>query len=325
MAPAICVVGAGHWSTSAHLPALKRVQEAGLADYAGVCDLNEDRSKPYAAELNAGAYTDFDKMIREVKPDGLTLVVGCRDMPGMILKAIEHGIPFLCEKPPATDAGTHIRLLDAAGDLVHAVGYNRRHAPYVTRAKEWLAGEVLQTVTAHFIRHRRREADFTTTSVHAIDTVLYLAGELESARLEIAPTGHVCNSFISGWTREGVRVDVTITPDTGSAQEHYIARSTEKTVRVAFPQRPMIDYPGYVELHEKNQVTRRLTCTDFGLAEDDLPGLTGVLAEEELFARMLTGNAEPRSTLRTSLQTQQLRELLACSPTGRTQIEWPTT
>lgn len=305
-----------------HLRALRTIQGAGLTECAAVCDLDQAKAGPYAAELDAVVFTDLDAMVREIRPDGLALLVNTQAMPTAISKAIGYRLPFLCEKPPATDSDTHARLMDAAGDLPHVVAYNRRFAPYVAKAKEWLAGETLQVVTAHFSRHRRRGEDFTTTAVHAIDTALHLSGPLASARIEIAATGHVRNFFINGWTEDGVHVNIMVTPDTGSAQEHYIVRSTDKTVRVAFPQRPMIDSPGYVELHENNEVSARLTAADFGIDEDDLPALLGIQAEQELFARMLAGEAESISTLSTSLETQRLREQLGAHPSERTAFEW---
>ena len=311
------MVGAGAWSTRSHLPAMKRIQAAGLAEYPAVCDLDEAKAKPYAAELDAASYADLDAMVREVRPDGLALIVGPAAMADVILRAVEHRVPFLCEKPPAPDLATHRRLVEAAGDLPHATGYNRRSSPYLAKAKEWLAGERLQTVTVHFTRHRRHDPDFTTTAVHGIDTAVYLAGPLASARIETAPAGAVQNVFINGWTAAGTRVDITVLPDTGSAQEHYICRSADRTVRVAYPQHPMIDYPGYVERHEGNQVIERLSHADFGLEADDLPALIGILGEQELFARMLAGEAEPISTLETSLHAQELREPLQHLPRDR--------
>lgn len=324
MPPRICLVGAGRWSTSVHLPALQRLQASRLAEYSGVCDLDAAKARAYASALDAAPHTDLDAMLDDLHPDGLLLITGPGQLPDVIRTAIGRGIPFLCEKPPATDAETHRELRDAAGALPHVVAYNRRHAPYIARAKEWLEGAELQAVACHFARHRRRDEDFTTTAVHGIDAALYLAGaELETARLEVAPAGGVVNFFIDGWTTNGVRVSILVTPDTGSAQEHYTIRSADRTVALAFPQNPMVDRPGWVELHQENRVAARLTAADFGLADDDLSALIGVQAEEERFARMLAGEAVSISTLATSLQTQQLREQL-CHPglTERISVDW---
>ena len=322
MTPKICVVGAGTWSSQSHLPALKRIQSAGLAEYPAVCDLDGEKAKTYATELEAAAYTHLDAMVHELEPDGLALIVGPAAMPGVIARVIELGVPFLCEKPPATDLAAHRALLDAAGDLPHIVAYNRRHAPYVAQAKEWLADKPLQALTVHFTRHRRHDPDFTTTFIHGIDAALYLAGELASARIEVAPAGEVRNFFINGWTAAGTHVDLVVTPDTGSAQEYYVCRSTDKTVRVAFPMPSTFDYPGYVERHEDGHVVEHLTHADFGLESDDFPALIGILGEEERFARMLTGDAASISTLRTSLQAQELREVLVRHPGDGTAVEW---
>jgi predicted dehydrogenase len=323
MAPRIAIVGAGRWSSRVHLPACRELQNRGLAEYVGVCDLDADKAHDYASVLDTRPFSDLDRMIEAVGPDGIVLLVGHADMAAAVQKAIDLRVPFLCEKPPAPDLATHRELLKAAHDLPHVVAYNRRHAPYVAKAKEWLADETLQVVAVHFARHRRRAEDFTTTTVHAIDAALFLAGDLVAARIEAAPTGHVTNFFVDGWTAAGTRVTVLVTPDTGSAEEHYVCRSTDRTVRVAFPQEPIIDRPGRVELHEGNEVVKRLRPEDFGLADTDLPALIGILGEQERFARMLAGEADSLSTLRTSLGTQVLREeLRRLIGHGRRSVDW---
>lgn len=307
----IAIVGAGSWARNMHLPAIKRVRDLRKAAYAGVCDLDRPSAESYAAELGAKAFTDFSAMLAGLRPDGVVLLAPPSATPSLIARCVEAGVPFLTEKPPAPDAATHRRLLDSVGTLPHIVAYNRRHAPYIRQALEWMRDVPLQAVCCDFIRHARRDADFGTTAVHAIDAVQCLArDEFAEVRVEVAPADKVANYFISGWTATGVRLELRITPSTGSAREHYLMVSSGRNVVVAYPQPPMIDLPGYVELHERNRVTERKTANDYGLTPDDLPGLGGIVREHELFAEMLEGTATACSTLRTSLPTQVIRDCL---------------
>ena len=327
MTPRMAVVGAGSWSTEMHLPAARRVQAEGLADYVGVADLNPEAARPYAARLDAAAFTDADEMLRKTEPDGVLLLVRQHDMPGLIATMAELGLPFLCEKPPAPDTQTHRRLIEVGGDLPHVVAYNRRHAPYVQQAKAWLEGVRPHLVLCEMVRYRRREEDFSGTAVHGIDTALYLAGEpLAEARIEVAPVEAVNNFFIDGWTTGGTRVSVLVTPDTGSRQEHYTVRSIDRNVLVAFPMRHMIDCPGYAELHDDREVAARITNEDLGVEPDDHPALLGVRAEHERFARIVAGEASSVATLANTLQTQQLRErLYQPGISERTRFGWSGT
>ena len=308
----IAIAGAGVWSSNMHLPALKRVQAEGKAEYVAVCDLDRKRAAAYAADLGAKSFTDVADMLAETRADGLVILLPPGVAPSLIESCIDRRLPFLTEKPPATDLKTHRRLLDKLGELPHVVAYNRRHAPYLRQALEWMQGAWLQSVFGDFSRYDRRDADFTATAVHGIDAVQCLAREdLEQARIEVAPVEGAVDGYLSGWTASGTRIDLRITPTTGSAREHYIVSARERSVVVAYPQTHMIDLPGWVELHEKNRVVARRTAQDYGLADSDSPGLGGIVREHELFVQILEGEAEAWSTLKTSLSTQVLREALA--------------
>jgi hypothetical protein len=307
----IAIVGAGSWSRDMHLPALRRLKDAGRADYAAVCDLDPAKAESYAAALGARAFTHLDTMLAEVKPDGVALLVSEQVTPVLIATCIKRGLPFIAEKPPAPDIATHRRLLEAVGELPHIVAFNRRHAPYVRQAVEWMRDAPLQGVFCDFSRHNRRSGDFGATFVHGIDTVQYLArSEFAEARLEVAPVDGGTNVFIGGWAASGARLELRITPVTGSAREHYTVISVNRSVVVAYPQPPMIDLPGFVELHDRNRLVSRKSAADFGLAPDDLSGLGGIVREHELLVEILEGSATACSTLRTSLPTQMIRDSL---------------
>ncbi len=191
----LAVIGCGNWSRTMHLPALIRLARTQAASFAGVCDLNLQTAREYARTLarqqdEPPVFADIDDMLQRQQPDGVLVLVP----PPVAAAAIEHvahrRVPFLTEKPPAPDTVTHRRLIEQVGDLPHLVAYNRRHAPYVQQAKEWMQDRPIQSVTVLFSRYQRREPDFTTTAVHAIDTAWYLAGgNLAAVRVEAAPAG----------------------------------------------------------------------------------------------------------------------------------------
>jgi myo-inositol 2-dehydrogenase/D-chiro-inositol 1-dehydrogenase len=308
--PRICVVGAGEWAARMHRPALARLVAAGRLAVAGVCDLNANAAGDFAAATSAGdTFADAGQMLDRCRPNGLIVLTPPQVTPAMILLAAERGIPFFTEKPPATDADTHRRLIDIVGELPHVIGYNRRFAPYCRQAREWLAGQCVQAVACRFTRHRRHDDDFTTTAVHAIDAVRFFAGELNDLRIDVVRVRDVFNFFIVASAAFGARVDIAIMPDTAAAQEHYSIFSAGRSVHVTFPQPKVIDLPGGVELHEGNKVTARLGAADFRLAGDDQPGLLGIVAEHEAFLDILTGTS-CEATLSATLGTQLIRDEL---------------
>jgi predicted dehydrogenase len=319
----IVIVGAGSWSREMHLPVLQRIRSEGRADYAAVCDLDPAKAEAYAAALGAEAHTDLTVMVSRVRPDGLVLLAPPAATSGLIEFCVARHLPFLAEKPAAPDAATHRRLLDVAGSLPHIVAFNRRHAPYVRQALAWMQDVSLQGVACDFSRYNRRGENFGATFVHGLDAVQCLAKEnFTEAHLVAAPVDGAVNLYVGGWTASGVRLELRITPTTGSAREHYTLISTDRSVVLAYPQPPMIDLPGRVELHERNRVVASRTPADFGLAPDDLPGLSGILGEHARFIDLLEGTADASwSTLATSLPTQILRDALSGMSALRTRTE----
>jgi predicted dehydrogenase len=309
--PRVAVVGAGHWSALMHRPALKRLTAEGRLEVAAVCDLDAGKARAYADELGVErTFTDLEGTVAAVDPDGLILLVPTRISASLIRQAVKLGKPFLVEKPPAPTSDEHRRLIDEVGDLTHVVAYNRRHSPYVFKARELLAGHQAQVVACHFARSRRRKEDFSTTAVHGIDTVRCLGGDWAGMRLEVARSGEVLNFFIDGWTRSGARLDMHITPDTGSGEEHYFVRCRDVSVFVVFPHWSLADRPGYVEARRNRTERRRFGPDELGLDAEDNPLLAGVCGEHLAFARALGGEAPAESTLAATLQTQLIREEL---------------
>jgi myo-inositol 2-dehydrogenase / D-chiro-inositol 1-dehydrogenase len=310
----LAIIGCGNWSSRMHLPALVRLAKTQDVCYVGVCDLDKDKAAHYAGQLPGAAavHESVDRVIEDVKPDGVLVLVPPAVAATVIEQVARHRIAFLTEKPPAPDTATHRRLIEQVGDLTHVVAYNRRHAPYIRQARQWMEQVRIQLVTVLFSRYQRREPDFTTTAVHAIDTAWYLAGgDVATLRIEAARAGAAISYFVSGWTKKGVRIDILMTPDTASAVEHYAIRGAERTVFVSCPQPSMMDLPGFVERHEANQVVSRKSAGDFDIDPTDFPALGGIVDEQVSFCQALRGTGTPLCTLASTLQTQQIREALS--------------
>jgi len=311
----IAIVGLGGWATSMHLPACRRVQEAGRARYCGLCDREEVKARSAAALLGGTAYTDLDSMLQAEKPDGLVILVKPDATPRLIEVAIKRQIPFLTEKPPASSVQVHRQLLAKVGTLPHVIAYNRRFTPYTVKARAWMQGCPLQTVEASFCRFRRLEADFTGTAVHGIDTVLFLAGgHLAEARLEVVRKDAIRNFFLTAWTQENCRTQLSITPDSAFNTEEYVLRSTARNASIKYPWQG-VD-PGGVCLYEDDKLKQELSACDFGLAADDWSSMSGIREEHENFIDLLEGKRPAIATLQDTLNTQILREAFGNIPAG---------
>jgi len=118
----------------------------------GIFDINPLRIeavKTMAGIEDVPGYTDFDKMIKETKPDcGIVTVKDCYHHE-YIVRLLNSGVDAITEKPMTIDEVKAKEILDAqkaTGKKV-VVTFNYRFAPYVTKVKEVIAtgviGEIL--------------------------------------------------------------------------------------------------------------------------------------------------------------------------------------
>jgi predicted dehydrogenase len=109
------------------------------AEFVGLCDINPGRVEAAKKMMGANCptYTDFEKMMKELKPDVLivTTVDGTHDQ--FIIKGMEMGADIITEKPMTTDEFKAQAIIDAekrTGKKV-TVTFNYRYSPH--RAKMW--------------------------------------------------------------------------------------------------------------------------------------------------------------------------------------------
>lgn len=117
------------------------------AELVAMCDVNPARLKLANNIIGRDipTYTDFDKMLKEVKFD--TLIVTTKDSTHhrFIIKALETGHDAITEKPMTIDDGKCRAILRAekkSGRKV-IVTFNYRYVPYVTRIKELLRKNII--------------------------------------------------------------------------------------------------------------------------------------------------------------------------------------
>ncbi len=150
---AVGVLGAGQFAAGVLLPALKRLDEVGLA---GVCTATGIRSEHAARKFGFGFATTSEAEILE-DPDIGAVVIATRHHlhARQVLAALATGKSVFVEKPLCLTE-EELREIEAAysearkqhGALL-MVGYNRRFAPMSVRLKEHF-GDVNQSLLMHY-------------------------------------------------------------------------------------------------------------------------------------------------------------------------------
>ena len=123
-----------------------------LVEFVGLCDINAGRVA-YAKErmkVDCPTYTDFDKMMREQKPELVFVMTTDSEHHKQIVTALEMGADVITEKPMTTDEVKCRAILAAekrTGRKVH-VSFNYRYNPHLTKIKELLAANRIGRVTS---------------------------------------------------------------------------------------------------------------------------------------------------------------------------------
>jgi len=123
-----------------------------LIEFVGLCDINEGRVA-YAKErmqVACPTFTDFEKMMRETKPELVFVMTTDSEHHKQIVKALEMGADVITEKPMTTDEVKCKAILDAekrTGRKVF-VSFNYRYTPHLTKIKELLAANRIGRVTS---------------------------------------------------------------------------------------------------------------------------------------------------------------------------------
>ncbi len=157
------VVGAGYIANFAHLPVLSRLREVRLT---AICD--EDASKAQAAAHRFSipkAYSSLNEMLACEHLELVDICVPPRWHREILLKALEHGLNCLVEKPltvTTADADIVVGLAKQRRVNVHTI-FNYSFVPGVMKAqslvKEGAVGQVTGISINHFVPLATRHLD----------------------------------------------------------------------------------------------------------------------------------------------------------------------
>ena len=148
------LVGTGYRGLWSYCEPLVR-EYADVAKLKAVCDINPKRAKLVGDYLQADipAYTDFDRMLQEQKPD--VVIVTTKDCAHeqYICKALEAGCDVITEKPMTTDSRMCAHILETEKRTGHkvAVTFNCRFMDFYVKIKELLmSGLVGDVLSVHY-------------------------------------------------------------------------------------------------------------------------------------------------------------------------------
>jgi predicted dehydrogenase len=123
-----------------------------ILEFVGLCDINPGRLA-YAKKVmkvDCPVYTDFDKMVKETRPDTLIVTTTDATHEQYIIKGLERGLTVITEKPFVIDEKQCQNVLDAekrTGNKV-IVTFNARYGSTVQKIWEILRAGDIGTITS---------------------------------------------------------------------------------------------------------------------------------------------------------------------------------
>jgi len=235
MAIRVGLFGAGWAARTVHGPSLDdyRRKRRGIT-LAGVCDLDRKKADQVRRALEFEAAWDSpQKMLREARLDAAVVAVSAEANARVARACVRAGVPTLLEKPPAAGRSAIVSLARAVepprgrSELVQ-VAFNRRWTPSLVGLKkimEKVKARPVRSLACQFRRVARRDPDFSTTAIHAIDTLRFLA-DADYRSLDVlygrgGPRGEVTDYRIQGEMTSGAAVQMEFSPMAGVMMERY--------------------------------------------------------------------------------------------------------
>jgi predicted dehydrogenase len=200
----IAVAGAGLIGR-AHIALIRKSEICTLAAIADPTP----QAQAFAKEIGVPHHADLERMLDEVKPQGVIVATPNAAHAANGLACVERGIPVLVEKP-ITDTVESGRVLAAAAakaDVPLLVGHHRRHSAILAQARDVIRSGKLGRITSvtAFTTFLKPDPYFDMTwrrkpgggpvlinLIHDIDDLRFLIGDI--ARLQ-AITSNAVRGF----------------------------------------------------------------------------------------------------------------------------------
>jgi predicted dehydrogenase len=123
-----------------------------LVEYVGLCDINPGRVETFkkASGFSCPTFTDFEKMMKETKPDILIVTTVDATHHEYIIRGMELGADIITEKPMTTDETKCEAILEAEKRTKKkvTVTFNYRYSPHRAKLYELLRSGVIGDLTS---------------------------------------------------------------------------------------------------------------------------------------------------------------------------------
>lgn len=313
----ICSIGCGDMATVGHGPSFKKyAQETPDTVLAACCDLDLAKAEQFRTSFGfQKAYTDMDEMLATEKPDAVSLIVPPAATAPLTAKLLRAGIPVILEKPPGLNREETLRLMEVAEQTgtPNQVAFNRRYMPMIQRFWKLRQGREDLFWQYDFYRSNRHDKDFSTTSIHGIDTIRFLAGK-DYRRVDFHyyanPKDETLVPVITLDFElvDGAKGRITFDPGSGICAERCTMHGTNEMIYAALPYHGIngsMDGPGSILVTEKNRIVLREDAP-----EEEFFVSNGFYGENAHFFDCIRDGICPTGDIASGLQAVEIAECI---------------
>jgi predicted dehydrogenase len=219
----IAAIGVSHWHSLHDAAYLRLLAEMGDVELVAVQDADATVAAERAAALGGlQVFTDYRAMLDRTRPDFVVALGEHRDMAATAYFLLDHGYPFMMEKPMGVSATEVQAIAEKAAEkrAFVAVPLSQRYQPFVARARQMLdAGRFGALSHAYFRLNRPTSARYPAwhsawmldparagggclrnLGSHLLDLFLLLTREdarVVSAQLSARVHGHAVEDYAS--------------------------------------------------------------------------------------------------------------------------------
>lgn len=316
----ICLIGCGDMTRNGHGPSCKKYAEEheGVV-LAACCDIDIERARKACRDFGfRKAYTDYIEMVEQESPDVVLAITPLQITPEVSITLLERKIPVLLEKPPGLNAEQNSSIHAAAvnNNTPARVAFNRRYMPLVCALKEEInaAGAQLLDINCMFVRVNRRDADFSTTAIHGIDAVKFIA-DSEYANVHFSyqdievDSKKVTNIRMAASMENGASATLTFLPCGGCVVERITVSLIGYTFFLYLPVWGGADAPGELVCFKERQEYKRISGNDL-VPQYTLYESNGFYAESQTFFDELRAGKRPVSDVITGKSSVDIAEYI---------------
>ena len=187
----VCVIGMGPIG-NLHS---RIYQQDALAQLIGVCDIQKDRADSAASRLGVPAYYDAPTMLRELRPDLVSVTTGGYEYGSdhfePTMQALDAGCHVLGEKPISNEIDKAEQMVGKARqkNLCYGINLNHRFTDAAYLAKKWVTqgrlGHLLFINMSMWIKNPAESSPYFQIKAlhpHTVDVMRYFCGDVEAVQ-----------------------------------------------------------------------------------------------------------------------------------------------